>query len=197
MPQIPSDPELKAIESALGELIPRSSRLDRDKLMFQAGAMSKRASARRWAWPAITAALSVALAGESLFLGARPAPRVVERIVFLPAKADAAADASRPGPRPPEIAVADASRPEPFPPGIANGHLVRPGPFSSGSSGGASDYQRFQNLVILFGLDALPERAVVVAREDDRGIEPRSGLKPAGALRSLELEKILKPGGPS
>ena len=46
MPQIPPDPELKAIESALGELIPLSSRLDRDKLMFQAGAMSKAASSR-------------------------------------------------------------------------------------------------------------------------------------------------------
>ena len=58
MPQIPPDPELKAIESALGELIPLSSRLDRDKLMFQAGAMSRpAASPRRWVWPAIAAAL--------------------------------------------------------------------------------------------------------------------------------------------
>ena len=85
MPQIPPDPELKAIESALGELIPLSSRLDRDKLMFQAGAMSRPAPSRPWAWPAITAALSVALAGESFFLASRPAPRVVERIVYVPA----------------------------------------------------------------------------------------------------------------
>ena len=40
MSLIPSDPKLKAIESALGELIPVSSRLDRDQLMFQAGALS-------------------------------------------------------------------------------------------------------------------------------------------------------------
>ena len=86
MPQIPPDRELKAIESALGELIPVSSRLDRDKLMFQAGAMSKPAPSRRWAWPAITAVLSVALAGESLFSWrARPAPQDVEQIVFFAA----------------------------------------------------------------------------------------------------------------
>src|SRR5450755_2834330 len=91
MPQIPTDPELKAIESALGELIPLASGIDRDRLMFQAGAMSRSTPRpRRWAWPALTAALSVALAGESLFLGNRPAPRVVERIVFVPAPATGA-----------------------------------------------------------------------------------------------------------
>jgi hypothetical protein len=196
MPQIPPDPDLKAIESALGELIPVSSRLDRDKLMFQAGAISKPASNRRRAWPAITAALSIALAGESLFLLARPAPRGVERIVFVPAPA-AAATISSSDMTVAKEADASTARREPRPPGISNDLMVGLGPFSSGSSGGASDYRRFQNLVILFGLDALPERALVVAREDDRGLEIRSGLKPAGALRSLELEKILKPGDPS
>jgi hypothetical protein len=196
MPQIPPDPELKAIESALGELIPVSSRLDRDKLMFQAGAMSKAAPNRRWAWPAITAALSVALAAESLFLAARPAPRIVERIVLVRAPAAAAAISSEDTTVAKE-ADASTARREPRTPEITNDHIVRSGLFSSGLSGGPSDYQRFQNLVILFGLDALPERAVVVAREDDHGLEIRSGLKPAGALRSLELQKILKPGGPS
>jgi hypothetical protein len=196
MPQIPPDPELKAIESALGELIPVSSRLDRDKLMFQAGAMSNAAPSRRWAWPAITAALSFALAGPSLFLGSRPAPQVVERIVFVPAPAAAATIASE-GTTVAKEADASTARWELGPHSISDGPSAGSEPFSLGSSRGASDYQRFQNLVILFGLDALPERAVVVAREGDRAIETRSGLPPAGALRSLELEKILKPGGPS
>ena len=95
MPQIPSDPELKAIEAALAGLAPLSSRLNRDKLMFAAGAMSRPgARERRWAWPAITATLTVALAGESLFLAARPAPRVVERIVLVPAPTAARGGAS-------------------------------------------------------------------------------------------------------
>jgi hypothetical protein len=182
MPQVPPDPELKAIESALGELIPVSSRLDRDKLMFQAGAMSKPAARGRFAWPAITAVLSLALAGESLFVANRPAPSVVERIVFVPAPADAAVQ---------------AAHREPRPPGIANNDFGAPASLSVGSSSGASDYQRFQNLVIRFGFDAFPERPAVVSREDVDGISPGFGLKPAGALRSLELERILKPGDPS
>jgi hypothetical protein len=187
MPQIPSDPELKAIESALGELIPRSSRLDRDKLMFQAGAISKRASGRRWAWPAITAALGVALAGESLFLGMRPAPRVVERIVFVPA----------PSPATDSVAIAGA-------PVADSLETVRPenAPAKASSSvprfvtspGDVSDYQRFQNLVIRFGLDALPERPSVVLRADGGDFSPARGRMPAGTLRNLELERILKPG---
>jgi hypothetical protein len=194
MPQIPPDPELKAIESALGELIPISSRLDRDKLMFQAGANSKTGPSRRWAWSAITAALTVALAAESLFLLARPAPRVVERIVFVPAPAGAVRSEDT---NIAKEAGAHTARRGARPPGITSDIMVRSGPFSSGSRGSASDYQRAQNLVIRFGLDAFPERPAIVLLEDDLGMEARSGLKPAGALRSLELERILKPGGPS
>jgi hypothetical protein len=194
MPQIPPDPELKAIESALGELIPISSRLDRDKLMFQAGAMSKPASRRRWAWPAITAALSVALAGESIFFLARPASRVVERIVFVPAPAGAVRFEDT---NVAKEAAADTARRGARPSGITNDLMVQSGPLSSGSPRGDSDYQRAQNLVIRFGLDAFPERPAVVVLETGLGMETRSGLKPAGAMRSLELEKILKPGDPS
>ncbi len=101
MPQIPPDPELKVIESILGELVPRSSRLDRDKLMFQAGAMSSRGARRRaWVWPAITAVLGAVLCGESIFLAGRPAPQVVERVVFVPAPGSAAV-ASSAGASPP------------------------------------------------------------------------------------------------
>jgi hypothetical protein len=194
MSQISPDPELKALESALGELVPRSSRLNRDKLMFRAGAMSKPAASRRWAWPAIAAALSLALAGESLFIETRPAPRVVERIVFVPEAAGAAARSARQEPRPPTVVEAAAD--EPRPAGFANKHLAGE-PDSIASSGVASDYQRFQNLVIRFGLDALPERAAVVSRDDDAGVSSGSGIRSAGALRSRELERILKPGDPS
>jgi hypothetical protein len=63
-----ADDDLKAIEKALGDLIPAPSRLDRDKLMFQAGANSARLSSRRrWILPAAAAALS-ALAAALLVL---------------------------------------------------------------------------------------------------------------------------------
>ena len=189
MPQIPPDPELKAIESALGELIPVSSRLDRDKLMFQAGAMSKPAAGRRWAWPAITAGLSLALAGDSLFLGTRPAPRVVERIVFVPAPVtDSPVIAAAPA-----TAAVKTIRPEAE---SVPAQALSSQPLSVASLGGASNYQRFQNLVIRFGLDALPERSSVVLRADSGEFPPESGRRPAGALRNLELERILKPGDP-
>jgi hypothetical protein len=190
MPQIPPDPELKAIESALGDLVPRSSKLDRDKLMFQAGAMSKLgAQERRWVWPAISAALCALLAGESLFLGARPAPRVVERIVLVPAPATPAAVIAR-GP----VSEAGASR---GPEKNSRESVTAREPQSTASWAGGSDYQRFQELVIRFGLDAFPEPRAVASRTDGGDLSGGAGLMPAGALRSLELERILKPGGPS
>jgi hypothetical protein len=182
MSQIPPDPELKALESALGELVPVSSRVNRDKLMFQAGAMSNSAASRRSSWPAIVAVLSLALAAESVFIGTRPAPRVVERTVFVPAPVERAAD---------------PAAQELRPPGIPDRHAAAREQLTVGSSEAASGYQRFQNLVIRFGLDAFPERPAFVSREDDGGMSPESRLRPAGALRSLELERIFKPGDPS
>ena len=73
MSQRSSDPELNDIESALGGLVPVPSRLDRDALMFEAGAASARSASRgRWVWPSIAATLAVALVSESLVLAVRP-----------------------------------------------------------------------------------------------------------------------------
>ncbi len=191
MPQNPPDPELKEIERALGDLVPRSTRLNRDQLMFQAGAMSKRgAQGRRWVWPAISAGLCALLAGESLFLATRPGPQVIERFVVAP--------------NPPTGAVASANPRASQP--IAGGRL-QPGsremaatagePRSIVSWSGGSDYQRFQELVLRFGLDAIPEPGAVATRSDGGGLPGGAEFTPAGALRSRELEQILKPGGPS
>jgi hypothetical protein len=193
MPQIPPDRELKAIESALGELIPLSSRLDRDKLMFQAGAMSKPASRRRWGWPAIVTALSVALAGESLLLSNRPAARVVERVVFVPAP-DPAIGKAASGSDSDSIAPAPASTERQF---AARQAPLAPGRVSSSSWAVASEYQRLEELVTRFGLDALPGRSAVVFRDESDDESSGRRPRPAGAMRSLELERILKPGDPS
>ncbi len=180
MPQIPSDPDLKGIESALGELVPRSSRLDRDKLMFQAGVISGRAVRRRYLWPSIAATLGLALAGESLVLRNQSAPRVVERIVMVPAPAPSSGGGGN-------VAIESAS---------SQAERARE-PQALSSWDVASDYRRTQDLVIRFGLDALPERSGLVARGDDGGLAPAASLKPAGAMRNLELKRILEPGDPS
>lgn len=80
--QIPSDPELTEIETALGALAPSKSRIDRDRLMFVAGKASSR-SASQWAWPSIAAALMAVATGEGVALVSRPEPRVVERLVIV------------------------------------------------------------------------------------------------------------------
>jgi hypothetical protein len=182
MPQIPSDPDLKGIESALGELVPRSSRLDRDKLMFQAGAISGPAVRRRYLWPSIAATLCVALAGESLFLRNQAAPRVVERIVMVPAAAPAPSSGGVGN-----VAIENAD---------SQAERARE-PQALSSWAVASDYRRMQDLVIRFGLDALPERSALFARGDDGEVAPAASLKPAGAMRNLELKRILEPGDPS
>ena len=53
----------------------------------------------------------------------------------------------------------------------------------------ASDYRRFQAMVMRFGLDAVQEPSSLAAGSG-------GGDFSAGALRSIELQKILKPGDP-
>ena len=186
MPQIPPDPELKAIESALGELVPVSSRLDRDKLMFQAGAMAGRGARRGWAWPACTAALGLVLCGESFLLASRPAPQVVERVVFVPAPGSVAiaASAGEPQAGAGNVPYRDVEEPR-----AGESPLVASWPV-------ASDYRRFQAMVMRFGLDAVQQQSSDAIRSGGGDLPAGTGQMPAGALRSIELQKILKPGDP-
>jgi hypothetical protein len=189
MSQRSSDPELKDIESALGVLVPVASRLNRDELMFQAGVASAVVSARRpWVWPSIAAALAVALVSESLVLAVRPGERVIERIVVVHAPVPAA-------PRSP-MEVAPSPVPVDFP-----GYVPASGEESSRSSWVLnSDYHRLQELVLRFGLDALPERPSSLLSRSDGQVDPMKPPAPsAGLLRRFELEKLLRrdPGGPS
>jgi hypothetical protein len=176
MSHVPNDPDLRAIESALGGLIPAASRLDRDRLMFEAGALARPAgSARRWVWPALAAVLALVVVGESLLLARRPAPRVVERLVVVrePAPAPAPTEPA------PVVLLSPATDSAPT---VASSSWVPP------------DYRRLEDLVLRFGLDAFPEPA---RRLSEPGalpelLEPNSAS--AGALRRIELEKLLNPG---
>jgi len=199
MSLIPPDSEFKAIERALGDLVPVSSRLDRDQLMFQAGALSVRSRSRgRWVWPSIAATLAIALASESLVLAVRPAPRVVERIVVV----------REPAPAPPSPSTASTSSTGPasdaaIPSREPSPMTVLSQPSSSGELlspplwAGVSDHQRLQDLVLRFGLDALPERNPRLSRSSGQIDQDDAPVESAGSLRRLELEKLLNPGGPS
>jgi len=71
---------LTALESALRDLRPRPETLRRDVLMYRAG----RASARRWGWPLATLGATTLAAVLGILLLIRPAPIVVEHVVYLP-----------------------------------------------------------------------------------------------------------------
>jgi hypothetical protein len=100
--------DLNAFEAALAALVPRSDRLDRDRLMFLAGqaavgAGGARVGRPRWGWPAAFGLMTAIAAGLLLALLARP-PRSDEQIAerggeapaSLPAAALAGDDLSAP-----------------------------------------------------------------------------------------------------
>jgi hypothetical protein len=85
MSERPLEPELTALESALRDLQPMPEPLRRDVLMYRAG----RASVRRWAWPMATALSTAAALVLGIALWSRPAPAIVERVIYLPAPGEA------------------------------------------------------------------------------------------------------------
>jgi hypothetical protein len=191
MSQESFDPELTDIESALGQLAPVPSRLDRDKLMFEAGAaLARPARQRGWVWPSIAATLAVVLASESLVLAVRPGPRVIERVVVV---RESAPDGST-------SPASDTAVPQ-LAPAAAKSDTRSSEPKSLEETWlAASDYQRMQELVLRLGLDALPERSSpLVSRLDSTADSVETPIPSAGHLRRLELEKLLNlgPGGPS
>jgi hypothetical protein len=80
-------PELKALEAALASLVP-AERLDRHRLMFEAGrrAEASNRARRRWAWPALSTALAAMAATLAVMLAARPEPQVVVRTIRVGAE---------------------------------------------------------------------------------------------------------------
>jgi hypothetical protein len=99
----------KGIEAALGALVPRSDRLDRDRLMFLAGQAAVEAQAervsrataaggpRRWLWPAAFSTASAAAVVLAALLVLRPERIVVEYVPQPPAN-DARPEAPLPSP---------------------------------------------------------------------------------------------------
>ena len=178
MQQIPPDPELKALESALGDLAPWASRLDRDKLMFRAGALSTPGRGQRaWAWPAIAECFASPWQA-SRFFWASPCPSSgrADRHGTLAVRHD------RVGRR--GFRFADQGRRDPARrrSGWGIGGSLREAR-SSASWEVASDYPRFQELVARFGVGEtgpLPGPSSVASGSD--GSDQPSGpvFMPAG-----------------
>jgi hypothetical protein len=75
------DAELTGLESALRGLRPKPEALDRAVLMYRAG----RASARGGGWPAATALSTVLAFALGIAWWVRPAPVVIEHVVYVAA----------------------------------------------------------------------------------------------------------------
>jgi len=81
--------ELNNLESELRALAPKASRIDRDRLMYEAGQAARGATAKPnvWIWRAAAALLLIAAIVQSLRLHFAE-PSVIERIVYLPRSAE-------------------------------------------------------------------------------------------------------------
>jgi hypothetical protein len=176
MPQEPLDPELRIIEDALGRLAPARSRLDRDRLMFQAGMLSVRSPARhRWVWPSIAAALALLAMSETIVLAVRPGARVV--LVQAPAPEEQPVS-----PRPLELlSEAEPSR------------STEPDVWLPGDSAGLG----LKRQVLRFGLEGLPDPPPLLTQARRSAPGPPSDTDPDAPLRRYEIDKVLDLGGPS
>jgi hypothetical protein len=176
MPQEPLDPELRTIEEALGRLAPARCRLDRDRLMFEAGVLSARSPARHhWVWPSIAAVLALVAMSESVVLAVRPGARVV--LVQAPAPHEQPVS-----PRPVEL-LSDA---EPS-------RISAPDPWLPGNSAGLG----LKRQVLRFGLEGLPDPPPLLTQARGSAPVPRSDSNPDVPLRRYEIDRVLDLGGPS
>jgi hypothetical protein len=179
MSQDPLNPELAAVEAALDRLTPARSRLDRDRLMFEAGVASVRSRSRgAWVWPSIAAGLAVVAISESIVLSRRPEPRVlVVRQEEAPSQ-DAVA-----GPDSVPIHILVEARPS---------SEVRDRTNDVGGGKGLD----LRRQVLRFGLEGLPDPPLLT-QSGGSGPAPGSLPETSGPLRRYELNKVLDLGGPS
>jgi hypothetical protein len=136
MPEKIDNPELTALEAALGSLAPLPGQIDRDRLMFRAGQQIARRPG--WLWPSATIVLACFSVTLAAILVLRPAPAPVERIVYLPAPEQP------PGPPAPDVLASPAEA------GLSSAEEMT-------SSGPAGNYYQLQKQMLRWGLDGLPD----------------------------------------
>jgi hypothetical protein len=172
MSQVPSDPELGPIESALAKLQPACRPLDRDRIMFLAGALhAKEEFRRRWVWPAIAATLGAIAISESVALAVRPGSQMVA--------------VQRPAPAP------DGHPDLPEPVQILSQSAPSRSERDSLWPAGGGEALAIRRQVLRFGIEGLPDLPPLLSQSDG------SVTGPATPLRRYEFEKVIKLGGPS
>ncbi|WP_165219295.1 hypothetical protein [Aquisphaera insulae] len=172
MPQDTPGPDLTEIAAELGKLAPAGSRVNRDRLMYDAGFAAGRSTSLKrggWIWPSVAAALAVAVVAESATLAVRREPRVV--VVERPV--------------PPEEGPAAGLAPVEI--------LVRAAPSPLADQAVSA---RFRSLVPGRGLEDLPDATPLLSRAEAIAV---GGLDRSAdsALRRSDTPKYLQPGGPS
>jgi len=168
------DPELTAIEGALGSLALAKGRLDRDRVMFRAGQASSGArTSGRGIWKAVAASCAIVALGEGALLAHRPAPGVIEKIVVVhepvaaptvPPRATAAVQSPTP-----RVAVSD----------------------EVSLSLGRTEYERLAGQVLRYGLDGLP------ASPPSVWVDPEPWPAPSRQLLREQFRKALDSGDAS
>ena len=155
--QIPRD--LKPVEQTLAALSPQPPRIDRDRVMFLAGAASVQGSEVRgqrsevakikgaWTWPAATAALAATSLALAVALVVRT--NAPPQIVYV----------DRPAPAAPAMRPQVAVQPEPSPnlqATATDSALPRPAPRSARAPQVPADnYLRSREVALRMGVDAL------------------------------------------
>ena len=179
MSLVPPDPELNPIESALGRLAPARSRLDRDRLMFQAGVNSVRS--------AVSASLG--LAGDRGLAGGRAL--CPSRSPWRSGPGQTCSLSSN------RLTVAEDRPSDPS----RSRFWFRLLPHSPRSKNpgclAAARRSGLRRQVLRFGLEGLPDLPSLLSQADGAAPAPGAGSETPGLLRRYELNKVLDLGGPS
>ncbi len=165
-------------EQSLAALSPSRGVFDRDRLMFEAGRRSVSSPTRlRWFWPAVAASLAAVVLGQTFALSRRPAPRVVDRLVFVQPPASAPEKQSEP--------VVILSRNE-TPRGVPSDDPISVNPYLS-----------LRRQLGRHGLEGLPNPAPFLTLTEGAGRTSDVPLDDSRPLRPYDLGEFLDTGGPS
>lgn len=162
-------PADEAVAAALADLAPAPPKLDRDRLMFEAGATSRAGTIRLWQ----ATAGFLAAVGFAAGMAVKP-PSIIERVVYVESP-------SEPHPANP-VPSAPASVPE-EPPTIEPESVPDPNsPFAvSSESSEAVQWIQVRNDVLAVGTGAIPDSGRQPPPSPNMGLN-QPGLLPRGMI---------------
>jgi hypothetical protein len=144
MSEIINDPELKALEAALGSLTPRPGTIDRDRLMYRAGQLS--VPRRTWAWPVATFSASLVAVSLAAILIMRPVEHPIGPVA--------------------RTTMPPAKEANPIPSGLESPRLDPATPGGPATIAPAAGYLLLRQEVLRWGIDNLPPLPVAPTVHD-------------------------------